>query len=111
MIIWVYMFGFFSLAQNGYASVEKKDLTYSISSPRNQKVILVDLPADKDQDDVILLELRSRAPLTLTVNPAIRENSNVLILSHQSGVQKFYTVSEKVLSDHLLHLFPSHYFW
>ncbi len=111
IIIWVYMFGFFSLALNVHAGVDKKELTYSISGSKNNKVLLVGLPTDKDQDNVVLLEIRSRAPLSLTVNPAIRENSNVLTVSHPGGVQTFYTVTEKVLSDHLLHLFPSHYFW
>ena len=96
----------------GYATPEKIAGCQSCSKFTVKKTFPVAIEnKNNGQADCYTINNRTRFPLTIIHSFAVAENSTSLLLYHYCRSIAAVKGVERVLKDHLLHLFPSHYFW
>ena len=112
LIIYAFLIALISLALTGYATPAQKNQTISTAALKAQKGFFVGIKGDqKQKGNGIVLNLRIRTTLSLTVFPAIKEGFYAVTTYRTGGMKLVIAETKMLLYDHLLHLFPSHYFW
>ncbi len=112
MITYSFTLSFLSLIICGHAIAGKVSNNHLGSGFAIKKTLPVAIENKSNgQTDCYTINHRTRFPLSITQSSALTENnaSSILYYSYRDIVTA--RAVEKVLKDHLLHLFPSHYFW
>lgn len=113
LIIYAFFLGLLGLAYTGHACPTEKKTTFSTPGIKLKRGFVVGIEENnhKQGDNSIVLSLRTRTPLPITAFPAMKENGPAVTYYHTGGVRPVIAEKEGLMYDHLLHLFPSHYFW
>ncbi len=112
MITYVFLFGFLSLALCGPSAPAKATSVHSSSKHISKKTFsFADESKNDDQEDYSTLHHHTHLPFSIT--PYFTLGENIIPVSREYTITKTVIEAEpeRVLKDHLLHLFPSHYFW
>lgn len=112
MITYVFLFGFLSLTLCGHAAPAKTFIVHSSSKLIAKKISpLPGQHKNNEQKDFYTTHFHTRIPFSIIPPFSLAENVN--IISSQDFITQIVITPEpeRVLKDHLQHLFPSHYFW
>gem|GEM_PF-6247805 len=112
MIILAFVLGFTSLAYAGHSGSGKRQsaqaaLQFNFKKSWHQGIT----SHTQNQDRTVFFNLRTRTFLSISAFPAIRENCSVPEIDRANGAVISVAEATRLRCDHLLHLFPSHYFW
>jgi hypothetical protein len=111
LLIFAFSIGFLSLAFAGSACLTKASTTFSSPGIKFKKDFVVGIHHKHGHGEKsTLLDHNARSLFTFTALPALKEKC--LVMPCCSGCEKPANAeTERLLHDHLLRLFPSHYFW
>jgi len=112
MITYSFLLGFLSLTVCGHTAPSKTASFQSSSKQVIKKTFPVAIEnKNGGQGDCYTINNRTRLPFSITSSFTLP--GNIISLSLYNSFRDVIGVSgiERVLKDHLLHLFPSHYFW
>ena len=107
-----FLLSFLSLALCGYSAAAKTITVQSSSKHISKKVFsFTDQNKNDEQEDYSTLHHHIRLPFSITPYFALGENIIPVSTDYSITQTVIAAEPERVLKDHLLHLFPSHYFW
>jgi hypothetical protein len=113
MITYAFLLGMLSVNLCGHASP-----SYLFYAPANSEMEIKKSASFEDhiektenRGNYLLMGHRTRLSFSITSFFAIKENGIVLSACCTNRVKMVAAEAGKIFCDHLLHLFPSHYFW
>lgn len=112
-IISAFVMGLIHLACADHACATEKKTAFSTPDITVKKSFFAGVEENNHRsgDKSIVINLRITNLLSGTVLAAIKENGTGPMFCHAEGYVPAIAEKERLLNDHLLHLFPSHYFW
>jgi hypothetical protein len=112
MITYSFLLVFLSLTLCGHAAPAKTVIFYSSSKPVVKKTSQVAIEnKNGGHGDCYAINNRTRFYFSITPSFTLAENNISLPVNYFFKDISAITGAKKVLKDHLLHLFPFHYFW
>ena len=113
MITYAFLLGMFSLTLCGHASPPAGNSAPAtpILEIKKSFSFVKNVEKSESSDNLLLLGHRTRLTFSFTSFFAIKENNIVLSSCYAQRVTTVAAGAGKIFCDHLLHLFPSHYFW
>lgn len=112
MIAYSFFLTFLSLTFCVHAAFAKKVTFYSSSKTVVKKTSPVAIEnKNGGKGDCYTINNRTGFSLSITTSFTLAENNFSLSANYFFHYIVAKTGVEKILKDHLLHLFPSHYFW
>ena len=112
MITYSFLLVFLSLTLCGHTAPAKTVTFYSSAKPVVKKTSQVAIEnKNGGHRDWYTINNRTRFSFSITPSFTLAENNFSLSVNYFFKDISAITGAKKVLKDHLLHLFPSHYFW
>jgi hypothetical protein len=112
MITYAFLLGFLSLALCGTGTPAKTNSLHSSSKHISKKIFsFAGESKNGDREDYSALHHHTKLPCSITPYFTLGENTIQVSRDYSITQTVIAAEPERVLKDHLLHLFPSHYFW
>ena len=113
MITYALLLGMLSVNMCGHASPTELVYDPPGTSLEIKKSASFEKNVEKNEsrDNYLLVGHRPRLSFSISSFFAIKESSIVLSSSCTQSIRIVAAEAGKIFCDHLLHLFPSHYFW
>jgi hypothetical protein len=112
MITYSFLLVFLSLTLSGHTAPAKILTSYSSAKPAVKKTSQVAIEnKNGGHHDCYTIINRTRFSFSITPSFTLAENNISLSVNYFFKDISAITGAKKVLKYHLLHLFPSHYFW
>jgi hypothetical protein len=112
MITYSFLLVFLSLTLSGHTAPAKILTSYSSAKPVVKKTSQVAIEnKNGGHHDCYTINNRIRFSFSITPSFTLAENNISLSVNYFFKDISAITGAKKVLKYHLLHLFPSHYFW